>query len=436
MEEITQYAEFFTKLLFGVHLAMAFSGITPNQEKRHYVTLLTLVVLLQNSAYFLLGQERTIQLSPLLIHLPIVVYLCQKARIRPLHSILSLMFAFQLLSLRAWFGEISNQLAGGNQATLPLALTLVSFPLAFLLGRYLAPHIANIKEDPQLLLLVGICPLCYYVFSYVFVIYSWVTMTDSQQLMQFTEGWFVLIFVIYSLFSLHLFQEKKQQEVERAVLLRMQTQAEIDLKQLHKQYELEEIHRHDLRHHGNTILSYWEQGQSQEAIAYIQEFLISPDRGKLVYSNNESLNLILHYYQKLADEAGILLETDLQGGSYQGFSLVDLCGLLSNGLENAVHACQGLPPGEGKIFLKIQRQGQTLRIDLRNTFAQAPVFVGDMPHSNQKNHGYGTKSMRNLCEKYQGITRFAVMDGEFCFQTLLKAPESVEQQEEAPLASR
>lgn len=419
MEEIAHFSNFFTKLYYGVHLTLSFSGVNLTHKRKDYCFIVVLLTALQNISYFLLGEELTIQIYPFLIHLPLIFFLYRPMKVPLLHAVLALILAFQLLSCRNWSGWILGYFMGNSETARDLATAFVTLPLAYLFGKYLAPPIAKLKEEPKIMILMSIAPVSYYCLAYVFNIYSLISLSNNQYLLSFMEAWFVLAFLAYFLFALYIFEEKRKHEVEHSVLQNIQQQAEIELKRLSSLHQLEQMHRHDMRHHGNYILSLLPQDAHPQVKEYIQTVLISPDSRHSLWSNHETLNLLLQFYQEQASQSGISLEIHNEVSDFGGISMVDLCSLLSNGLENAFKATADLPRSGRQVSLKMKSKGNTLVIHISNTYSKEPVFVHDFPHSDQEQHGFGTKSMKQICDKYHGMTRFFVKDQLFCFQTVL-----------------
>ena len=58
-----------------------------------------------------------------------------------------------------------------------------------------------------------------------------------------------------------------------------------------------------------------------------------------------------------------------------------------------------------------------LCIDIRNSFNTEPKFYQGIPMANEKEHGFGTRSIAHVVEKYGGVYQFSVNDGWFIFQT-------------------
>lgn len=419
MESFGQFLDFFTKLLYGSHLTLAFSGVTLKEKKSDYFFIVSIVMLLENSSYFLLGMERTIEIYPFLVHIPLIFLLCTKGKVHLFHSCFSLLLAFQLLSMRVWVGGLVAQCFTNEGVLFPFFVSAVSIPLMLLFSKYLAPSIALLKNDMKMMGLIGIVPISYYIFTYLTQIYSVMSLEDDSYFFQMLDSMAVLMFLTYTVFSLRLFQEKKERELDHAILQNIHAHAETELAQLHRQHEMERMYRHDLRHHGHYLLSRLPEHADQELVDYIKSVMLSDAPASPLLSTHESLNLVLNFYQQEGKKQGISLDIQLEWEDYTGITMVDLCSLLSNGLENAMNACRSLPHGEGHIQLRMSSQGKKLSIDLRNNFLNPPHFQGSLPCRFDHTQGYGTKSMLKICEKYHGITGFSVVGNQFRFQTVL-----------------
>lgn len=177
-------------------------------------------------------------------------------------------------------------------------------------------------------------------------------------------------------------------------------------------------YRHDMRHHFSLL-----QGlASTEDIGGIKEYLrtaqsdmdaITPIR----FCENETVNLILSAYATKANQSGILLAIDAKLPDSLPFSDTELCSLLSNALENAIHASENIPDkNERHIILRMYSKNNKLCIDIRNRYLTEPLFHQGMPVSKEQGHGFGTKSMVHIVEKHGGVFRFSVKDGWFIFQ--------------------
>jgi len=79
------------------------------------------------------------------------------------------------------------------------------------------------------------------------------------------------------------------------------------------------------------------------------------------------------------------------------FSDTELCSLLSNTLENAIHASKQITDISKRIIhLRMFSRNNKLCIDIRNSYQKEPVFHHGLPVSKEQGHGFGTKSMAHI----------------------------------------
>lgn len=423
MVEFAHYLEFLSKLLFGANLSLAFSGISRNTHPKEYRLFLLCLTLVLNGSLVLLGELRTIYLYPLLIHLPIIVFLHKKMNISLLHALVSLFLAFQFLSPRQWLGFFVASFFQNDLTVLNLSTVLLSIPLTILVERFFAPEIVALKnEDNKMLLMIGLAPICYYIMTYAMVIYTDIMVDGGAGLMKIIDGSFVLAFIVYTVFSLKLFQERKAMEVERAILLVMRQAGQAELKQLHKQEALTQLFRHDLRHHTHYLISLMEQNLTEDAITYLKNILTEQDK-QVVYASDESVHLLVSQYEATGREDRIPVDIHLETKDFSGFDQLNLCGLISNGMENALKFSKD--HSRPYVSLEIRRKDHQLTIVIKNTYHKLPEFHNFRPITQEQGHGFGTKSMANIVEQYNGLSQFSLEGEYFIFRATLMAKEDL-----------
>lgn len=175
------------------------------------------------------------------------------------------------------------------------------------------------------------------------------------------------------------------------------------------------ILRHDIKHKILLLNDYIKNKDFDKAEKYIGGLIEDIDKNNLKsYCDNHSVNVVLSYYNKIADEKGIDFSTNINLPETLIVDESDLAVVMSNGLENAINA---LAECDNKqIAIKAFSDADKIYIEIRNPFAHRVVFDGTMPKSEQENHGYGTKSMAAIVEKYDGVYSFRVENGCFVFQ--------------------
>ena len=128
------------------------------------------------------------------------------------------------------------------------------------------------------------------------------------------------------------------------------TQSEKEIEAIKRSEYAISILRHDMRHFLNNISSYIENGETEKAQEFISEVISATEKTATQrYCKNEIVNLILSSYQDKIESAGIDFKYSVQVPEQLPYSDVDLTAILSNGMENAIHAVKQLPPGKRNI---------------------------------------------------------------------------------------
>ena len=115
------------------------------------------------------------------------------------------------------------------------------------------------------------------------------------------------------------------------------------------------------------------------------------------------VNAVLTEKETLCREAGIALYTELDLPETLGVEPLHLCSILSNLLDNAVHGCTGTE--QPAITLSSAMAGDYLL--LRTVNPSLP------PKAPEEGHGYGSKILRKLAEKYGGSYETCYENGVF-----------------------
>ncbi len=171
------------------------------------------------------------------------------------------------------------------------------------------------------------------------------------------------------------------------------------------------------------------EGNIEGAKGYIREMGAELTKKKVrSFTGNPFLDAVLNEKFLKAQEAGIYCE--ILSDSFRDLTMnpAFLCIVLSNGLDNAIEACERLEQSyvsgegnEGKIkdvYIKVKlyrKNGLTIII----TNSCLPVMVNEGKLSTSKNdksfHGYGTVNMKMAVKELHGISMFRYEKGRFTF---------------------
>lgn len=232
--------------------------------------------------------------------------------------------------------------------------------------------------------------------------------------------------ILYALWrQLRIFEGRRQMELQRR-----------DYEAIREKMRLGRVYRHDMRHHLTALDGMLQQGDIAGARQYVRT--LTGGLEDVTYSlqcSNSTVNAVLTAYLVQASNAGCTVDTKLSLPEQLPFDETDLCVVLANPLENAIHACQTLPEAKRKIHLEMElTDNQRLIISVENPCPQ-PVEFGPngLPRSSsqEENHGLGLQSVQSVANKYGGLFRCQWVDGRFVLRTVLippaKAPEKKNQ---------
>lgn len=124
----------------------------------------------------------------------------------------------------------------------------------------------------------------------------------------------------------------------------------------------------------------------------------------------------------LADiETGV--QFTVQAGISQALpvSESDLCVLLSNALENALHAAVRCREAGQGAFIETtgHEKGKKLFLQITNSCLPDVQFREGVPVTDRTGHGLGVRSICAISERYGGLTSFAAKDGQFTLRVML-----------------
>ncbi len=182
--------------------------------------------------------------------------------------------------------------------------------------------------------------------------------------------------------------------------------------------------RHDFKHHMSVIDALINNNKIDEAKKYINDYLDSVKINTYVYTGNEYVNAILNSKITIAKKNDVNI-TSVVAGDICGVENVDMCNLLGNLLDNAIEGC--LDTKEKSIVLKLVAEEQIIRISVSNTISKSVIENNSelvTSKDDAENHGFGTKSIKNIASKYNGFADYFEENNKlFANITLVKEQE-------------
>lgn len=411
--------------IFGGLLSASFcDALNTRRNRRIFWLGMVLMLIPQGMVYLLWSAEFRTQIYPLILHLPLLILLCILTRKR-LWPLISILLAYLFCQIRRWLALLAAAVLPGEELTQKLAELAFTLPLLLILLRLAGPAIRQlmeyqIKNQCQF----GLIPAIYYGFDYLTRIYTDLLSSGSPVVVEFMP---TLCCAAYLVFLLHNSAEERRrsllQQVQDNLQLQMAQAARV-ISDLRESQAMTAQHRHDLRHHLQYLLSCIENGQTERAKDYISGICAELEAQQVQrYCENEAVNLILSSFARRAERAGIKI--DIRGALPDIVSVSDndLCVILSNALENAIHACLPIA-AEGTactVSVEFRFHAQTGRLFLQviNPCREKVRFEKGIPVSVRPGHGIGMQSIRAIVARYGGDCQFLLDDSRFILRLFL-----------------
>ena len=387
--------------------------------------LVTAAVLLSAFVFLRFGRLTYLRFYVLLVQLPIYLLFRLISEYRGIKLLFTMVTTVTLSALPVEFVMFFRILTGGNSLMMLIGFCL-SFLLAlFLVFRLLRPSfIYMLKyEKGQVFWKFYIIPALYYLYGLFGSGYDFLQNNSLKRFFVLLIPDLIVLISYILLADIFKSTNENQMLVNDKNLVLAQLDASMDqIEQLRESEQQSAIYRHDFRHHLNYISACLLEQKNQEAIDYIAEINEELTRSKIIcYTENESINLILSSYLHKAEELGITTSVTVSTSDFEKYQITDLCCLLSNALENALHACEKIHCEKTRTLrFHLYTKNRKLCMDLRNSFDGKPAFSNGLPVSEAlsepgKQHGIGTRSMAHIVEKYHGVYAFSVKNDEFIF---------------------
>ena len=179
--------------------------------------------------------------------------------------------------------------------------------------------------------------------------------------------------------------------------------------------------RHDLRHHTSLLMDYAEKGALVEIKTYLQDLRQELDSVTFKqFCGHQVVDLLLSHFESRANEAGVRLDIHAEIPPTLPFKDIELCSLLSNGLENAIYACSCVQNEVGRVVsISLAVRQKNLLLSIQNPCQADVTIVDGFPISKRSGHGIGTRSMASVINRYGGLIHFSVADGMFLLRASL-----------------
>ena len=413
---------YFLTLLFGVAVSAAFLDVAPT--RRNIIILGAFAVLdfgVQSSLYLLQTLTLMFSLYPFVAHIPLMLLLILAFKARPVSAILSVLTGYLCCQVSNWASTIPQTFQCANWIVdlTYITVLITMFPLVL---RFAAAPIARLLAKPSSeLVSFAIVPVAYYIFDYTSTVYTKLLYAGNYTAVEFPPFLLCVSYLIFCTIYFKQYEEKQEAENRHRFIKLKQEQSEKEIASIRRNEQAIALLRHDMRHFLNTISERIQNGETDKAQEYIHEIIASADKtARKKYSTNETINMILSSYESVMTENGIQFQCSIRVPRELPVSDVDLTSILSNAMENAVHATASIQdPARRSIEFAMNEAGGKLLISLENTCESVPRFTNGLPVTSKPGHGFGTQSIDYTVRKLNGNCHFSASAGKFILQIVL-----------------
>lgn len=409
--------------IFGMILSASFCDIVWNRKKQ--ITMMGSMaglLLMQGIIIYFMGTEVVRLLYPVITHLPLMIILFLLTK-KKLWSVVSVFTAYLCCQLRRWLALLVVAVCSGDAAMQSVTELLITVPLLLFLLKYISPAVRSISYSTTWMQsLFCLIPAVYYIFDYATQIYTDLLAEGNPVVAEFMS---FVCSVAYLVFILRSSEEKwirNQLEQTQDSLNLQISQAIREIDTLRESQQKTKEYRHDLRHHMQYLSSCIENGKLEHAQDYIQGICSEIEANKvIVFCENEAANLIFSAFTGRMMEHKIPMLVKAQIPRNLHIAESDLCVLLSNALENALHACRKLKEKDMEAVVEISafEKNKKLFLQIINSCDSDITFVQGIPVTDQLGHGIGVRSICALVERYEGIYTFEAEGGKFILRVSL-----------------
>ena len=304
------------------------------------------------------------------------------------------------------------------QATWLLTAVAVLVPCHLIVGRKISSEGLAQVEDRSMLAMMAVVSLVVIGFD----------LTVKLLFEQGLELGFVVVLrvfhalaCVFTLSMEYALLYRRHLEQDMAAAEHLLAERERQYRMSRENIEAINIKCHDIKHQIRTLAG---NGPSVDAAV-----LSDIEREVSVYDSaaqtgNEALDTILTEKGLVCEQRGISLTCTADGSALGRMAPADLYALFGNALDNAIEAAGALDdPSRRSITLSVRAVVGVAIMHVENYVAVAPRFTADgLPETtkaDRANHGFGTRSMRAIAERYGGTLTVGCENGVFRLDVMI-----------------
>lgn len=234
-------------------------------------------------------------------------------------------------------------------------------------------------------------------------------------------------FCLLEIFSYYLFYIVSVESKRNVEILAMEHKEQMNEEMLQSfRDNLDSMHmiRHEIKNHLAYIRVLVAREEYDKLFDYTNAVLGETEElFSTIASGNDVVDAAINHAIQKGKKQGIAFDTLIFVPESLPFEETDFCSIISNLTENAVEGAIASGKDKPTIVVNIQPRQDYLFIRITNPVSESVSKKRLLSLKTTKVetslHGYGTKIVRKLVEKYQGSIMFDIKDGRFIADVML-----------------
>lgn len=395
-----------------------------SRKKTMVLTCLCMIPLMAVNVVLMirLGTEQIAQLFLVTCTLPSLLFFFLMSKDRSFRFLFTFCVADTIALWILCATRILEMYLGGDRFILAFVLRLIALPLIeYVAVRYVREPYRELQNSvARGWGVFAAMSFLYYILLTVMTGFP-VAITERPQEMPAYILILVLMPMTYGTIFVALYRQLQLYRKQQSARIWQEKSAYLEA-QLENQQQIRKM-KHDITAYTATLSGLLAAGDIGAAKVYLQQVKTFVADNQKSFCANPYINALLGHYHSRFEEQGILLKTDIQIGE-EAIPHMELCQILSNGLENAWTALGELPTegkkGGASVQMRYNREYLVIRI--KNHCRQDLVVAkGTIPHSTKAGHGhgFGLPTIRETARKLGGEMSCYTEQGMFILDVMV-----------------
>mgnify|MGYP002423667118 CR=1 FL=1 len=325
-----------------------------------------------------------------------------------------------------WIMAVTNLLdyyLGGGRYIVMFVSRLLAYPLVeFCVWRFLRRPYMELQDAVEKGWGIFACMTMLYYILLVVIVQFPVNIVERPEDMLPCILVLLLMFFNYGTIFSALYRQfllYRKQQSERA----LQEQKNALEVQLLNQQRIRKM-KHDMKGHTVMLSGLLAAGKTKEAMAYLKGVETQMDTLPGQFCANPYLNAVLVQYFGQLQELGAECRMDIQIGGEE-LPYMELCQILSNGLENVCDALKELETEKRKVSVQMKYSRDYLIIRIRNR-CRDDLYVerGSIVPTDKQghDHGFGLITIKEMVRRLEGEMFCYTENGNFVLDVMVRRP--------------